>query len=317
MTHSISVEHQIGAQPRWSGPDRAIAELAGRQHGVVARRQLLELGLGRRAIGRRVEQGRLHPLHRGVYLVGHPTASREARWLAAVLSGGMGALLSHQSAAALWGIRPTARTKIDVTIPAGRSSTARIQFHRSSVLPDERTIKEGIPVTTVARTLFDLAAELPQRAVERAINEAEVLHVWDEVSLDHLLARYPRRPGARAAREALAARREGATITRSDLEELFLSLLARESLPRPEVNAILSGHEVDFLWRERGLAVEVDGKAAHATAAAFESDRERDRVLQAAGWRVIRITWRQLERTPGKVAADLRCLLGTVSPCAH
>jgi very-short-patch-repair endonuclease len=135
------------------------------------------------------------------------------------------------------------------------------------------------------------------------------------VALDHLLTRYPRRAGTRAARAALNGRAEGTTRTRTELEEVFLSLLAQESLPRPEVNTILEGYEVDFLWRDRGLAVEVDGRDVHATAAAFERDRERDRILQAAGWRAVRITWRQLERTPQAVAADLRRLLGTVSPC--
>jgi very-short-patch-repair endonuclease len=315
MPHSIALVPDSRAQRRWSGLDGAIAELAERQHSVVSRRQLMRLGLGRRAIGHRMECGRLHPLHRGVYAVGHPHPSREGRWLAAVLAGGEGAVLSHHSAAALWGIRPTSRTLIDVSRPYGGRSTARIEFHRSSVPPDERTVKDGIPVTTVARTLFDLAAEIQARGVERAINEAEILHLWDEVGLDHLLTRYPRRPGARTIRMALAGRAAGATRTRTELEERFLSLLAREALPRPEVNASLNGYEVDFLWRERGLAVEVDGRDVHATAAAFERDRERDRVLQAAGWRVIRITWRQLERTPTDVAADLRRLLGTVSPC--
>jgi very-short-patch-repair endonuclease len=226
-------------------------------------------------------------------------------------------VLSHQSAAALWGIRQTSRTRVEVSRPAGGRSTRRIRFHRSSVPQDERTVKDGIPVTTVARTIFDLAAEVPQRVVERAINEAEFLELWDEVALDHLLTRYLRRPGTRPVREALAARRKGATRTRSDLEEAFLSLLAREALPRPEVNATLYGYEVDFLWREHGLVVETDGRAAHGTVQSFESDRERDRILQAAGWRVIRITWRQLERTPDRVAADLRRLLGTVSPCGR
>jgi very-short-patch-repair endonuclease len=315
MPDSISVSPNSWGKPRWSGIDGAIVELAVRQHGLVTRRQLLEIGLHSRAIEHRMERGRLHPLYRGIYVVGHPNPSREGRWLGAVLSGGPGAVLSHQSAAALWGIRPTSRSRIDVTIPAGRSSTAKIQFHRSSLPPDERAVKDGIPVTTVSRTILDLAAELPERAIERAINEAEVLHLWDEVALDHLLTRYPRRPGARSVKTALAGRRAGTTRTRTELEERFLSLLAQETLPRPEVNAFLDGYEIDFLWRDRGLAAELDGRDVHSTLAAFERDRERDRILQAVGWRVIRITWRQLERTPEAVAADLRRLLDTVSPC--
>jgi very-short-patch-repair endonuclease len=302
---------------RWSGIDGEIAELAVRQHGVVARRQLLKRGLHPRSIEHRIRCGRLHPLHRGIYAVGHPRPPREGRWLAAVIAGGPVALLSHQSAAALWGIRQTSRTRIDVSRPSGGRRTAAIQFHRSSVARDERTTKDGIPVTTVARTLFDLAAVTTTRAVERAINEAEVLHLWDELALAHLLTRYPRRPGARPLRRALASRAAGASVTRSELEERFLALLAREQLPRPKVNATVGGYEVDFSWESQRVVAELDGRAAHATAAAFERDRERDRALQAAGWRVIRITWRQLDRTPHKVAADLRRLLGTVSTCGR
>jgi very-short-patch-repair endonuclease len=289
--------------------------MAVRQHGVVTRQQLLELGLHPRAIDHRLRRGRLHPFHRGIYAVGHPLTSREGHWLGAVLAGGAEAVLSHRSAAALWGIRPTSRARIDVTIPSGRARTKRIQFHRSSLPRDERAVKDGLPVTTVARTLRDLATAVPPRAIERAINETEVLRLWDEVAVEHLLTRYPRRPGTRAVREALASRAAGARITRSELEERFLAVLAREALPRPEVNAALGAYEVDFLWRQAGVVVELDGRAAHATAAAFERDRERDRVLQAAGWRVVRVTWRQLDRTAGRVVADLRSLLGTVATC--
>jgi very-short-patch-repair endonuclease len=317
MAHSISVSPNSWGKPRWSGVDGAIVELAVRQHGLVTRQQLLRLGLHPRAIDHRIRRGRLHPLHRGIYVVGRPSPSGEGLWLAAVLAGGADAALSHQSAAALWGIRPTSRARIDVTIPAGRASTRLIQFHRSSVPRDERAMKDGIPVTTVARTMLDLAAAIESRPLERAINEAELQQLWDEVALEQLLTRYPRRPGTRAIRKALASRAAGATVTRSELEERFLALLAQEQLPRPEVNATLNGYEVDFLWRERGVAVELDGRAVHSTPAAFESDRERDRVLQAAGWRVIRLTWRHVEHSPARVAADLRRLLGTVSPCVR
>jgi very-short-patch-repair endonuclease len=171
------------------------------------------------------------------------------------------------------------------------------------------TRHEDIPVTTVPRTLFDLAAVLSQRQLERAVNEAEVLRLWDELSLDELLRRYPRHRGARAVRAVLGQRRAGATVTRSDLEEMFLALIDAAGLPRPETNVLVERFEVDAVWRDRRLVVELDGREAHGTTAAFERDRERDRVLQVAGWRPVRITYRQMRDTPQAVEADVRLLL--------
>jgi hypothetical protein len=164
-------------------------------------------------------------------------------------------------------------------------------------------------VTTVPRTLFDLAAVVPQRQLERALNEAEVLRLGDELTLDRLLDRYPRRKGNRAVRAVLRDRREGATLTRSELEETFLGLVDAAGLPRPELNVLVEGYLVDALWRELRLVVELDGRDVHGTVAAFERDRERDRVLQVGGWRPVRITGRQMRRTRPAVIADLRRLL--------
>jgi very-short-patch-repair endonuclease len=180
--------------------------------------------------------------------------------------------------------------------------------HQTALPSDEITVHEGIPVTTVPRTLFDLAAVVSERELERAINEAEVLRLWDDLSLDHLLDRYPRHKGTRAVRAALHKRRAGATVTRSELEEMFLALIDADRLPRPEVNAIVEGFEVDAVWRDARLAVELDGRDTHATAASFESDRQRDRILQVAGWRPIRITYRQMRDTPAAVVRDVRLL---------
>jgi len=176
--------------------------------------------------------------------------------------------------------------------------------------PDEVTVREGIPVTTVPRTLFDLAAVLRPRQLERALNEAEVLRLWDELSLLDLLRRYPRRQGSRTVRAILGAREAGATITRSELEVLFLEFVDWAHLPHPETNVTVEGFEVDCLWRDARVVVELDGRSSHATLAAFERDRERDRVLLAAGWHPVRVTWRQLALTPHRLAADLRTLLG-------
>jgi hypothetical protein len=201
------------------------------------------------------------------------------------------------------------RGGVDLIAPCRRRQTG-IQIHQIRLPPDEITTHEGIPVTTVPRTLFDLAAVVPQRQLERALNEAEVLRLWDELTLDRLLERYPRRKGNRAVRAVLHNRREGATLTRSELEEMFVSLVDAAGLPRPELNVLVEGYLVDAVWREQRLVVELDGRDVHGTVAAFERDRERDRVLQVAGWRPVRITGRQMRRTRSAVIADLRRLLG-------
>ncbi len=174
-------------------PDVVIARLAERQHGVVARRQLLAAGLGREAIAHRIRVGRLYCLYRGVYAAGHRLPSPEARWMAAVLAAGRRAVLSHRSAAALWGIRHWRGANVDVTVPSSRQQRPGVRWHVTNLAADEITSLAAIPVTTVPRTLLDLAAVLDHRGVERAINEAEVRRYTDPLSLPALLARYPRR----------------------------------------------------------------------------------------------------------------------------
>ena len=181
-------------------------------------------------------------------------------------------------------------------------------MHRANLPADEVTVHDGIPITTVPRTLFDLATVLPQRQLERAINDAEVLHLWDDLSLDHLLHRYPRHKGNKAIRAALQRRRQGSTATKSELEEMFLALTDAAGIPRPEINALVEGFEVDAVWRDVRLVVELDGRDTHGTAAAFERDRERDRALQVAGWRPVRITYRQMRDAPEGVIDDVRRL---------
>jgi very-short-patch-repair endonuclease len=295
--------------------DRIVAELARRQHGVVSRAQLIEGGLGRHAVQVRLGAGRLHVLHRGVYAVGHEAITRRGRFMAAVLAGGPGAVLSHHAAAALWELRDPRTGPIDVTVPRQRRGGHGLRFHHTRVPPDERTALHGTPVTSMPRTILDLAAVLDARPLERAINEADYLRLTDRLSLHDLLARYPRRAGTPRLREALARRARGSTRTRSHMEELFLQLLDRHGLPRPRVNAFVPGiGEIDCSWPDARLAVELDGRRAHATPAAFEHDRERDRRLQTAGWRAVRVTWRQLTEDERRLAEDLERLLGaTVS----
>ena len=290
-------------------PDALIAALAGRQHGVVSRAQLLAAGVGRGAIDRRVRGARLHPVHRGVFAVGHRVLTRHGAWMAAVLAAGEGAVLSHRSAAALWDIRDTARSRVEVTVRRHRRGRPGVEYHHVALPPDEITVEHDIPVTTPARTLFDLAAVLRPHQLERAINEAEFRRLTSPLSLDDLVARHPGRRGARALHDILAARRIGQHRTRSDLEAAFLALVDAHGLPRPQTNRRTGPGEVDAVWPEQGLIAELDGFEAHGTRQAFEKDRARDRELVAQGWRVVRITWRQLETDEHTIARQLRALL--------
>jgi very-short-patch-repair endonuclease len=225
------------------------------------------------------------------------------------------AILSHHSAAALWGIRhPTGRA-IDVTTPSKSRSTASIRKHYANLPVDEVTTQRRIPVTTVPRTLFDLAAVASVDVVENALRESEYLRLYDRLSLPDLLARYPGRRGACAVRECLARRVETLSgRTRSRLEARFLSFLRRHRLPRPDLNVWLQigarSFQVDCLWPGTKVIVELDGYAGHGTLGAFREDRARDRVLGVAGYGVTRITWAQLEDEPDAIAVDLRALLG-------
>jgi very-short-patch-repair endonuclease len=238
--------------------------------------------------------------------------------MAAVLAGGPGAVLSHKTAAAHWGIRPPAAAVIDVTTALHRRSRPGLRFHRSALPPDEVTVQEGIPVTGLSRTLFDLAAVVSLGQLGRAMREVEARRLWDRLSLRDLLARHPRPPGAAAIRALL----EGdAYVTRSEFEERLLAVLDAGGLDRPLANVTIHlGDrfiEVDFAWPEQGVIVELDGHATHGTRMSFEADRARDRALTAAGWRVIRITWRRLCDEPEVVAADLRAALARAAPGAR
>jgi very-short-patch-repair endonuclease len=316
-SHADCIDHLIGGEcsPHGveGGLDWLLAELGRRQHGVVGRTQLLKAGAGRRMIDVRLARGALHSLQRGVYSVGHRSLSVRGRWMAAVLASGSGAVLSHRSAGALWGLQPRTSAEIEVT----RSTTFRgrpgVRAHRSSLPADEITVVDAIPVTTVPRTLLDLAAIVSKRQLEQALNEAEIRRLTDALSVPDLLERYPRRPGSAALRELLGDEAALLGITRNDFEEAFVALVDAHRLPRPRFNAdvVVRGRHfnVDCLWRERHLIVELDGREVHGTARAFETDRERDRLLLADGWRVMRLTWRQIRDAPAEIVADLRVLL--------
>jgi predicted transcriptional regulator of viral defense system len=308
MRDAREVVPVIDGEHRARRSDAAIAELAGRQHGVVARRQLVALGLSRDAIDHRVERHRLHPLHRGVYAVGHRAVTGDGRWMAAVLAAGVDAVLSHRSAAALWGIRNSRSAKIDVTAPRERRRPG-VTVWRANLPSDEVTVHDGIPVTTPARTLLDLAALVDEHRLARAAERAEALRLTSPTSLADLVDRYPRRKGTPNLKRLIEEHRIVPTTTANDLERRFLTFLDANALPRPLVNETLDPFTPDFRWTDERLIVELDGFETHGTRAAFERDRARDRQLTAEGWRVARITRRQLDDAPNEFADELRALL--------
>ena len=296
-------------QPR-SHPDRAVARLASRQHGVVSFAQLIALGLTADAIDWRVRAGRLHRVHRGVFAVGHARLTQRGRWRAAVLAAGDGAALSHRSAAVLWQILPP-RGAIHVTAPRRLHKRDGIVRHCSELQSDEITSTDGIQTTTVARTLLDIAAAEPDH-LGRAYNEAEYRRLTDYTGLAALVERYPRRRGAAKIRKVIGEQFMGAT--RAELEQSFSTLIDDAGLPRPLLNHDLElepGRWIrpDCTWPRARLIVELDGRAAHGTASRFDSDRERDRLLVLAGWTVIRVTWRHVTADAPRLTAHLRKLL--------
>jgi very-short-patch-repair endonuclease len=268
-----------------------IAAIAGRQHGIITVEQLASVGIGRSGVTRRVQAGRLHRLHRGVYAVGHRSISWRGRWLAAVLAAGDGAVLSHTSAAALWEfLRPIqGPTHVTVAAAVRRSQRPGIRIHRSRTLtPGDVTCRHGIAVTTPARTIADVRAEIEPWLFRRALRQAELA-------------------GHRVPQLGLVKR------SRSDLELLFLALCDDHDLPRPKVNLRVHGRRIDFYWPEHRLAVETDSWDYHRGSVAFEDDHDRDLSLRARGIETRRYTGDQLEAAPEVVVADLREALGLAS----
>lgn len=298
-----------------------MAALAARQHGVVSRAQLLNAGVTRTMIEQRLATGQLIPLHRGVYAVGHAHLRPNGYRLAAVLAVGPGAALSHRDAAALHGIRDGGGTRIDVSTPADRRSTERIRVHgRRRLDPRDVTSIEGIAVTTVSRTLVDLAEVLPTDAVGKALSEAERQRTLDVAGIEAALERVRGRRGPatarlRAALAELAA--TGTTVTRSGLEDRFLTLLAAHDVPRPVTNVHVAGYEWDAVWAPARLAVELDGWDTHKTRRAFQHDRTKANALTATGWAVLRFTHDDVLRRPRETAAAVAAQLSRANGSAR
>ena len=253
--------------------ERKLAEMARRQHGVVARRQLKALGFGDGAI-----KARLRMRH-----LGHRRLTIRGAWLAAVLACGDEALLSHRSAAALWGLRRTGRSPVEVTCCRGRNGRAGILLHRSKLAGDERSIEAGIPVTTVARTLLDLAEVLDEDGLRRAFEEADRLKLLRMPALERVCARAERRKGLVALRYLVDAAREPA-FTRSPLESRFADFCRKHlaDLPAPLTNVSILDHEVDAYWPTHRLVVEMDSWEFHSHRAAFESERCRQPATESS-----------------------------------
>jgi hypothetical protein len=287
---------------------RQVLALAEEQHGVVARTQLLDLGFTPQGIKRRTKNGRLHPVHRGVFAIGRPRISRHGRWMAAVLRCGPDALLSHCSAAALWEIAAEGLSTIDVSVPARvRCHVPGIAVHRRRMLSaaDARTHR-GIPVTSPICTLIDIAPGLSRAQLEAAINEADKRDLTGPEQLRAALPPSPGRPGVRALRETLD--RRTFVLTDSELERRFLPIARAAGLPPPQTGRLVSGFKVDFFWPDLGLVVETDGLRYHRTPAQQARDRVRDQAHAAAGLTCLRFTHSQVRFEPEHVRATLEAV---------
>jgi very-short-patch-repair endonuclease len=289
---------------------RLIRRLAESQHGVVARRQLLVAGLGKGAIQGRVDSGNLIPLHRGVYALGHRRSDMLHLWMAAVLACGDRAALSHGSAAHLWGLRRS-RGAIEVTRPSGGRPRAGILLRRAlAFTPEDLTKEKGIPVTTLAWTLLDIAADLDLRQLERALAAADRSGRLSWSKLQRAIQRGSGHAGVARLRHAAQVVDPRVRDTRSPLEVEFLALCREAGLPLPQVNVLVEGNLVDFLWSAQRVVVETDGYLFHRDRLAFERDREIPLALNAAGYQVFRVTYRMLKKDPRPFLGLLRRSLG-------
>jgi very-short-patch-repair endonuclease len=284
-------------------PEVVVARVAGGQHGVVSSAQLVAAGWSKDQILGRARGGWLRSVHRGVYLVG-PLDTSHTLAMAAVLA--TDGIVSYYPAAVLWDWRPPREGPIHVTLPTGGHNRPGITVHRAKLHPADISRRHGIPVTSAARTLLDLAATEPTAELERALNEAGLERRVSPHSLNEQFSRYPRHRGTAALRKATEA---GPHLTRSDAEILMRHLIRKAQLPQPESNIRIEGYEVDLAWRDHHLIVEIDSWTFHSMRRSFEQDRRRDQRLVGAGWRVIRITARQLTFEPHAVVATLATAL--------
>ena len=290
--------------------DQNVAAIAGRQHGVASWEELLEAGLTRRAIQRRVEKGLLIRVHRGVYRVGHRAPSTEARYLAAVKACGEGAVLSGRSAAHLLALLKSPPSgAVDVTAPTERRATG-VKARRRRLPTSETARVSAIAVTTVARTLVDLAAELNEQALARACHEAGVRYRTMPRQVEAVLRRHPSTPGAAKLRRVMSGE---VNVTLSKLESSFIALLRKENLPLPRTNTRAGAHRVDCRWPKHRLTVELDSYRFHNSRHAWEQDRRREREAPARGDELRRYGWSDVVEDPRAMLEELRELLAPTS----
>jgi very-short-patch-repair endonuclease len=288
-----------------------VQDQAGRQHGIVKRQQVREAGLSREGVRRRVASGWLVPLYDGVYAVGHTALTDKSHLIAAVYACGDEALASHRAAGKLWGILRGSQP-IEVTGPRSREPKKGFILHRSRLIHEEdRALIDNIPVTSLARTLVDLADVQPEKRLANAVNEAEMKGLFDLRQVERVLARLPGRKGRHKLNRVLAAYRPVQPFFRSRNERFVHDLCREHGLPTPRVNTWVHAEEVDFFWPEAGLVLEFDGGAVHRTTKAFYEDRERDRALAARGIHVVRATDRD---EPAKLAQELLAILSIRTP---
>jgi hypothetical protein len=294
-----------------------IRELAERQHGVVARRQLLEIGLGPGLIQDRIRGGRLMPIYRGVFSLGHRRIGTFGKWKAAVLAAGPDAVLSHGSAAHLWELRRS-RGKIEITRRSGGVGRPGIRVHQAKLPAQDVTIRVEIPVTTAERTLTDIAAGLDERQLEHAVVAADRAGGISWPRMVETLERSAGRVGVARLRRVVGMTDPRAIEARSPLEVDFLALCREADIPVPQVNVLVADRLVDFLWPQERVIVETDGYAYHRDRAAFERDHESTLALEAAGYAVRRATYRMLRQEPRRFMAEVRrSLERSASPLAR
>jgi very-short-patch-repair endonuclease len=284
-----------------------------RQHGVVTRAQLLDLGLTRAGISHRIRIGRLHPLHRGVFRAGTPEVSQFGRWIAAVLACGPNALLSHQSAAELWGIRSLQGGPIHVSVPIERKPRVRgVRVHRRGKLTarDER-LRRAIPVTSPVRTLADVADSISAKQLEAVVNAADKLDLVDPERLRQELVELRGQRGVPALVRLLD--RRVFRLTDSELERRFLALVRSAGLPQPATRQVVNGFRVDFHWPDLGLVIETDGLRYHRTPSQQVRDRLRDQAHAAAGLTTLRFTHAQVHFEPHEVVDVLARVIGRLA----
>ena len=276
---------------------------------MVSRKQLLAEGVSDQMIGTRLATRRLFRLHEGVFsLIRHP--GQLGLFVAAVLASR--GRVSHRSALALWDLRAQSSGPVHVTIRRGEQvRRPGLRVHESRALePPDLAVIQGIPCTHWPRTLVDVAATLQADDLRGLLERTQVLRLFDASALHDALARANGKRGTGTLRRLVAELADDAPPTRNTFERRFLQLIRDASLPSPITNGLVLGHEVDFHWPDAKLIVETDGRETHATAIAFERDRQRDLELKLAGWEVVRITWRQLRDRPAQVVALLRARLG-------